>query len=95
MQDLLSVFLTVPYEGGQFMTGEVIKDNILFVFAAGFETSSNTMANTLKFLAETPSILAEVRKGKKLSVPPLHCFNGCVRAYFGGRWGIRRRVCCV
>lgn len=63
-QDLLSVFLTVPDEDGELMTDEVIKDNLLFVVAAGYETSSNTMAVALKYLAENPSILTQVLQGE-------------------------------
>lgn len=67
-QDLLSVFLTTPYENGEFMADNVIKDNLLFVVAGGYETSSNTMAIALKYLAENPPILAQVLKGEPSSL---------------------------
>jgi cytochrome P450 len=78
-QDLLSVFLTMPDEDGKFMADDVIKDNLLFVVTGGYETSSNTMANTLKFLAENPSILAEVLKGEEFNLHIL--FNVSLDAY--------------
>jgi len=63
-QDLLSVLLTVPDEDGELMTDDVIKDNLMLVVAASYETTSKTMAIALKYLAENPSILEQVLKGE-------------------------------
>jgi len=70
----------VPDEDGEFMVDHVIQDNLLFVVAGGYETSSNTMAIALKYLAENPSILEQVLKGEAVRVQDLQ-FVGLIHGF--------------
>jgi len=59
-RDLLSMLLTSPLENENYMSMEDIKDNIVLMVFAGHDTSSITLALTLKYLYLNPHCLKEV-----------------------------------
>lgn len=54
--DLLDMLLASKYEDGSSMTTEQLIDEILILFAAGHETTSNALVFTLMLLAQHPQI---------------------------------------
>jgi cytochrome P450 family 26 subfamily A len=62
-QDLLSILINTPNDQGHLATNEEIKDNILVLLAAGYDTTSSTLAVVLKYLFLNPHCLQEVIKG--------------------------------
>lgn len=60
--DLLSVLLTATHEDtGTGMTAQELRDEILTLYFAGHETTSNALAWTLHLLSQHPDIEAELR----------------------------------
>ena len=66
--DLLDMLLDARYEDGSAMSEEQLVDEILILFTAGHETTSNTLTFTAELLARHPEvqqkILTEVREAK-------------------------------
>ncbi|WP_108866504.1 cytochrome P450 [Aquimarina aquimarini] len=58
--DLLDMLLTAKYEDGSSMDNEQLIDEILILFIAGHETTSNALTFTLLLLALHPSIQEKV-----------------------------------
>jgi cytochrome P450 len=69
--DLLSMLLDARYDDGEPMAEAQLLDEILILFAAGHETTSNALTFTCELLARHPKaqakILAEVKKVKSES----------------------------
>lgn len=67
--DLLDMLLDARYEDGNGMDNEQLIDEILILFTAGHETTSNSLTFTAQLLARNPNvqekILNEVTKAKK------------------------------
>ncbi len=74
--DLLDMLLDARYEDGSFMDEEQLLDEILILFAAGHETTSNALTFTCELLARNPEsqskILEEVQKIKNESSDIMH-----------------------
>ncbi|KAL3699015.1 hypothetical protein R1sor_017037 [Riccia sorocarpa] len=64
--DVLSSLLTVPDEKGTFLPDSCVKDNILLMLVAGFDTSSSVLAMTIYYIAKNPSVYDEIIKEHKL-----------------------------
>ncbi|PPK86539.1 cytochrome P450 [Neolewinella xylanilytica] len=61
--DLLQMLLDARYEDtGEGMTDEQLVDEVLILFAAGYETSANALAWTVWLLLKHPAELAKVQK---------------------------------
>jgi len=60
--DLLQMLLDSRYEDGSAMTDEQLIDEIIILFAAGYETSANAMAWTLHLLLRHPEHLPLIRE---------------------------------
>ena len=69
--DLLDMLLDARYEDGNAMTHEQLIDEILILFTAGHETTSNALTFTAELLARNPQvqekIFAEVSQAKENS----------------------------
>ncbi len=67
--DLLDMLLDAKYEDGSGMENEQLIDEILILFTAGHETTSNALTFTAQLLAKHPEaqekILGEVKKAEK------------------------------
>lgn len=67
--DLLDMLLDARYEDGSAMNEEQLLDEILILFAAGHETTSNALTFTCELLARNPQaqdkILQEIQKVKR------------------------------
>ena len=67
--DLLDMLLDARYEDGEPMKREQLLDEILILFTAGHETTSNALTFTAQLLANHPEyqekIFQEVQKGEK------------------------------
>ncbi|XP_002980510.2 cytochrome P450 716B2 [Selaginella moellendorffii] len=61
-QDLLSLLLSTKLDNGKLMNDDQIKDNILSLLFAGHDTSSSSLAMTLKCLAQNPACYQELRR---------------------------------
>jgi cytochrome P450 len=63
--DLLDMLLEAKYEDGKYMDEEQLIDEILILFTAGHETTSNSLTFTIQLLAHNPNwqekIYSEVR----------------------------------
>ena len=74
--DLLDMLLDARYEDGAAMEEAQLLDEILILFAAGHETTSNALTFTCELLARNPKsqdkILEEVRKVKEESSEIMH-----------------------
>ncbi|CAM6009837.1 unnamed protein product [Sphagnum balticum] len=64
-QDLLSILISTPDDQGHLVTNEEIKDNILVLLFAGYDTTSSTLAVVLRYLFLNPHCLQEVIKEQK------------------------------
>ncbi|KAL3678657.1 hypothetical protein R1sor_021613 [Riccia sorocarpa] len=64
--DILHSLLTMPEEEGNLLSDSFIKDNLLFLFISGFDTSSGTLAMTIYFIAKYPHVYKEVLQEHKL-----------------------------
>jgi cytochrome P450 family 26 subfamily A len=62
-QDLLSILISTPDDQGHLATNEEIKDNILVLVSAGYDTTSSTLVVVLKYLFLNPHCLQEVIRG--------------------------------
>lgn len=58
--DLLDMLLEAKYEDGTSMTNEQLIDEILILFVAGHETTSNALSFTLHLLANHPNVQEEL-----------------------------------
>ena len=67
--DLLDMLLDARYDDGQAMEDEQLIDEILILFTAGHETTSNALSFTTQLIAKNPkvqeTILSEINKAKK------------------------------
>lgn len=67
-EDLLDMLLHTTYEDGSTMTHEKLLDEILILFIAGHETTSNALSFCVQLIARNPEaqqkIIAEVDKNK-------------------------------
>ena len=74
--DLLDMLLTATYEDGTYMDENQLVDEILILFAAGHETTSNAITFTCELLARNPEaqskILAEINNIKSESTDCMH-----------------------
>jgi cytochrome P450 len=74
--DLLDMLLSATYEDGTCMEENQLVDEILILFAAGHETTSNALTFTCELLARNPEsqakILEEIRKIKTESNDIMH-----------------------
>jgi cytochrome P450 len=74
--DLLDMLLTATYEDGTYMDENQLVDEILILFAAGHETTSNALTFTCELLARNPEaqskILAEINTIKSESSDCMH-----------------------
>lgn len=74
--DLLDMLLDARYEDGEAMEEAQLLDEILILFAAGHETTSNALTFTCELLARNPKaqnkILEEVKKVKSESTDIMH-----------------------
>ncbi|MGB5942427.1 MAG: cytochrome P450 [Leeuwenhoekiella sp.] len=73
--DLLDMLLDAKYEDGTFMSEEQLLDEILILFVAGHETTSNALTFTAQLLAKNQEVqdrvYEEVQSAKSESVDPL------------------------
>lgn len=74
--DLLDMLLSAKYEDGSKMDENQLVDEILILFAAGHETTSNALTFTCELLARNPSaqskIVSEIKKIKSESSDCMH-----------------------
>lgn len=74
--DLLDMLLSAKYDDGTCMDGNQLVDEILILFAAGHETTSNALTFTCELLARNPNaqlkILEEIHRVKNESEDILH-----------------------
>ncbi|HQV34828.1 MAG TPA: cytochrome P450 [Flavobacterium sp.] len=74
--DLLDMLLNAKYEDGSSMEENQLVDEILILFAAGHETTSNALTFTCELLARNPEaqlkILEEIAKVKSESMDLMH-----------------------
>lgn len=79
--DLLDMLLDARYEDGSAMTDEQLIDEILILFTAGHETTSNALTFTCELLARNPQIqedlYVEVIKAKENSESLMEFINNC------------------
>lgn len=79
--DLLDMLLDARYEDGNAMTHEQLIDEILILFTAGHETTSNALTFTTQLLARNPrvqeKILAEVKTAKEDSNDLMEFLKHC------------------
>lgn len=59
--DLLTMLLNARDENGEAMSDEQIRDEVITIFIAGHETTSNLLTWTLYLLARHPDVLARLR----------------------------------
>ena len=76
--DLLDMLLDARYDDGQAMEDEQLIDEILILFTAGHETTSNALSFTTQLIAKNPkvqeTILSEINKAKKIANGDLMMF---------------------
>ncbi|MEL7159450.1 MAG: cytochrome P450 [Bacteroidota bacterium] len=60
--DLLQMLLDSRYEDGSAMTDEQLIDEVIILFAAGYETSANALAWTIHLLLRHPEHLPRIRE---------------------------------
>lgn len=74
--DLLDMLLSAKYEDGSSMDENQLVDEILILFAAGHETTSNALTFTCELLARNPEaqskIASEIKKIKSESADCMH-----------------------
>ncbi|KAL2632372.1 hypothetical protein R1flu_017058 [Riccia fluitans] len=58
--DVLSSLLTVPDEKGEFTSESSIKDNLLLLLFAGYDTTSNALALIIYFIAKHPHVYSQL-----------------------------------
>ncbi|WP_081208665.1 cytochrome P450 [Salegentibacter sediminis] len=79
--DLLDMLLDARYDDGQPMEKEQLIDEILILFTAGHETTSNALSFTCELLARNPDaqekILQEVKTAKKESQDLMEYVRSC------------------
>ncbi|QRK05343.1 cytochrome P450 [Archangium violaceum] len=61
-QDFASMLMGVRGEDGQGLSDEQLRDNLIFIFSAGYETSANTLAWTWYLLSKHPEVYERLRK---------------------------------
>lgn len=79
--DLLDMLLEARYEDGKPMEQKQLIDEILILFTAGHETTSNALTFTCQLLAQHPEyqirILVEVNAAKKQDLEPMEFVMCC------------------
>ena len=79
--DLLDMLLDARYEDGNEMDEEQLIDEILILFTAGHETTSNALSFTCELLARNPKaqqkIYAEVKKARSTSENLMEFISSC------------------
>ncbi|TDN95597.1 hypothetical protein DET49_101196 [Salegentibacter sp. 24] len=79
--DLLDMLLEARYEGGMPMEKEQLIDEILILFTAGHETTSNALTFTCELLARHPTIqekiFSEVKKAKNETQDLMEFVRSC------------------
>tara|TARA_R110002072_G_scaffold142804_4_gene288362 strand:+ start:8533 stop:9861 length:1329 start_codon:yes stop_codon:yes gene_type:complete len=79
--DLLDMLLDAKYEDGSSMTEQQLIDEILILFTAGHETTSNALTFTCELLARHPNdqekIYAEVLKASNQTSTPMEFISAC------------------
>lgn len=79
--DLLDMLLDARYENGNAMTHEQLIDEILILFTAGHETTSNALTFTTQLLARNPEVqekvLSEVKEARENSVNLMEFLRHC------------------
>lgn len=79
--DLLDMLLEAKYEDGSSMESEQLIDEILILFTAGHETTSNALTFTAQLLSRHPEaqekILEEVKKAKKETFSIIEYIQAC------------------
>lgn len=60
-EDLLDMLLQTTYEDGSYMTHEKLLDEILIMFIAGHETTSNALSFTTQLIARNPEVQRKLR----------------------------------
>ncbi|KAL3683755.1 hypothetical protein R1sor_001777 [Riccia sorocarpa] len=64
--DMLTNMLTVPDGEGNLLSDSFIKDNLFVLLLAGFDTSGNTLAMTMFYIAKHPHVYNEIIEEHKL-----------------------------
>ncbi|KAL3678636.1 hypothetical protein R1sor_021592 [Riccia sorocarpa] len=64
--DILNNLLTVPDEEGNLLQDSSIKDNLLLLLLAGFDTSSSVLAMAIYYIAKHPHVYKEIVHEHKL-----------------------------
>lgn len=79
--DLLDMLLDARYEDGTAMEDEQLIDEILILFTAGHETTSNSLTFTAQLLARHPDsqakIFAEINRAEKETTGPFEFIQKC------------------
>ena len=79
--DLLDMLLDARYEDGQPMREEQLIDEILILFVAGHETTSNSLSFTTQLLAQNPQIqdkiYSEVKVASEATTSLMEFVQGC------------------
>ncbi|KAL3678032.1 hypothetical protein R1sor_020988 [Riccia sorocarpa] len=73
--DILNSLLIVPDEEGNLLPDSYIKDNLLLLLFAGFDTSSSTLAMVIYYIAKYPHVYKEIVQEHKLILEEKHA-NG-------------------
>lgn len=59
-EDLLDMLLHITYEDGSYMTHKKLLDEILILFIAGHETTSNALTFTTQLIARNPDVQQQI-----------------------------------
>ncbi|KAL3685406.1 hypothetical protein R1sor_003428 [Riccia sorocarpa] len=65
-KDILNSLLTVPDEEENLLGDSFIKDNLLLLLFAGFDTSGGTLAMTIFYIAKHPHVYEQIMQEQKL-----------------------------
>lgn len=63
--DILSILLGATYEDGQALTDQELRDELLTLLLAGFETTANSLAWTWERLVRTPAAYERLREAAR------------------------------
>lgn len=74
--DLMSMLMLTPYEDGSFMSDEQLRDELVTLFVAGHETTSNALTWSWYLLAQHPEVAqtlqAEIQSALGERLPTMH-----------------------